>query len=216
MNNMVIEARSDSVHHVTGVEYFDPDKTLITPLRRAIANAQDMVLKLNGVGELILFSSQGEYFHNITDESAFFSAPVEMIEISILSGSARRIYAEQGIGRNIDELMWKVGHYCSGGRLMEGCYPVDMVELTYWPNLTRLPHTPNSMRIAALLSRHPASIAFVARLLKISAEEIYQFYSAASCAGHARPVNRVPVEPKLEPHRHQTLLSALLKKLAAL
>jgi hypothetical protein len=91
-----------------------------------------------------------------------------------------------------------------------------MVELIYWPNLSRLPHTAAAPRIAALLSRHSTTIAFAARLLKVAPEELYQFYSAAYCSGIARPVNRVPAEPVLEPHRHQTLLAGLWKKLSGL
>jgi hypothetical protein len=54
------------------------------------------------------------------------------------------------------------------------------------------------------------------RLLKVTPEEMYQFYSAARASGIARPINRQPEEPKLEPHRNQTLLSSLLSKIARL
>lgn len=204
------------VHHITGVDYFDPDITIITTLKRALTNAQNLMLRIEGVGELLLLSNRGEYFSRITDERAFFCTPRERVEISVLSGRDKRVPSTDKVGRNVDELMWKAAFHSSQGRLLQGCYPVDMVELDYWPNLTRLPHTPNSQRIASLLSRHPASIAFAARLLHIAPEEIYQFYSAARCAGWARPVNRTPEEPKLEPHRNQTLLSALMKKISSL
>lgn len=88
--------------------------------------------------------------------------------------------------------------------------------VAHWPNFTRLPQTPNSLRIAALLVQHPTSVTLAARLLKIEREELYQFYSAARCAGLARAVNRKPEEPKLAPHRHQTLLAALLNKIAGI
>ncbi|TGX51013.1 hypothetical protein DIT72_02990 [Marinobacter orientalis] len=114
----------------------------------------------------------------------------------------------------MDELMWQTAFYVSKGRLMEGCHWNDVVQLDYWPNLTRLPATPDIFRILALFYKHPTSIFFASRLLKVPAGEMYQVYSAARAAGFARAINRKPEEPRLEPHRSQTLLSSLLSKLA--
>lgn len=198
------------------VEYFDPDTTLITTLKRAIIHEQYILLEPFEGGELLLAGNRGEYFNTISDEPRFFTSPASSMKLTILSGKDPRIPPVEKAGRSIDELMWKAAFYSSHGRLMHGCYPADVVELEHWPNLTRLPHTANAARIASLLSRQPSSIALAARKLKIAPEEIYQFYSAARCAGLARPINRTPHEPWLEPHRHQTLLSALWEKIASL
>lgn len=214
--NMTMPSPLEGTYHITEVDYFDPDETLITIIKRAVVNSQDILLKLDGVGELLLLASRGEYFSQVSDELSFFASPVADIDITILAKGDHRLPSTETIGRNCDELMWKAAFYNSKGRLMQGCSPVDMVELEHWPNLSRLPHTTNAPRIAALLSGHPTTIAFAARLLRIAPVEVYQFYSAARCAGLARPVNRTPEEPKLEPHRHQTLLSALLKRISDL
>jgi len=127
-----------------------------------------------------------------------------------------RTHDTNRVGRNIDELMWMAGFYASDGRLMEGCYRDDVVEVMFWPNFTRLPSTPNSMRLASLLSTHPTSIALAHRFLRIDKEEAYQFYTAARCAGLARSINRAPEEPPLKPHRNQALLGLLLNKIAGI
>lgn len=199
-----------------GVSYFDPEKYLINVLRRATVHRQDLLIELQGVGEIILLCSRGEYFGFATDMAEFCTAPPDRYEITVLSAGHRRMPDEGAHGRNIDELMWQTAFYASSGRLMEGCYRDDVVELTDWPNLTRVPLTANSHRIAALLHHHPTSVTLAARLLKIDMAEMYQFYSAARCSGMARAVNRRPEEPRLEPHRNQTLLSALFAKVARL
>ena len=209
-------SREEVDARTVGVDYFSPENYLINILRRATANKQDMLIELDGVGEVILLSNRGEYFGFATDMAEFCTAPVDRYELTLLGAGHRRMPGEGAIGRNIDELMWKTAFYASNGRLMEGCYRDDVVELTYWPNLTRVPVTPNTPRIAALLNRHPTSVTLAARLLKVDMAEMYQFYSAARCAGLARAVNRTPEEPKLEPHRNQSLLSALLAKVARL
>lgn len=212
--NAVVEAKNDA--RTAGIDYFNPDDYLITTLRRAMANQQDIHLEVKGLGELLMLSSRGEYFAYIADMAAFITAPLALTRLTILAAGDHRIPAATQVGRNIDELMWQAAFYASQGRLIEGCYRDDVVELEFWPNLSRLPHTPNSMRIAALLSRHPTSIFFASRLLKVEPAEMYQFYSAARIAGFARAINRTPEEPKLEPHRNQSLLSSLLKKIAGL
>jgi len=214
--NMTIPSPLEGTYHITDVNYFDPDETLITVVKRALDNEQDILIELGGIGELLLLASKGEYYSDLKDEQSFYCSSVDDVEITLLSQDNWRVHSHHSSGRNCDELLWKAAFYSSKGRLLQGCYPVDMVELTYWPNLSRLPHTANTPRIAALLSRHSTTIAFAARLLRLSPEEVYQFYSAAYCCGAARPVNRTPEEPKLEPHRHQTLLSALLKRISDL
>lgn len=217
MTTTTIESiNNDKQHHLSEVEYFNPDETIITALKRAVSNNQDLLLRLEQHNELVLLGSRGEYFSHLTDEKRFFTSPVDEIDITILGKGDKRSPSTELVGRSVDELLWRAAYYASEGRLMQGCYPADMVEIAYWPNLTRLPHTSNTGRIIALLSRHPAPVAFVARLLKIPAEEIYQCYSAARCAGLARPINRKFEEPTLEPHRHRSLISSLMKKLSSL
>jgi hypothetical protein len=213
---MTLPSTPEDSPRITDVDYFDPDNTLITTLKRAIAHEQDILLQRDGGGELVLLGSRNEYFSAVSDEQFFYTAPVAGAKLTLLSRKDPRIPPVESIGREVDELLWKAAFYNSRGRLMHGYYPVDVVELAAWPNLTRLPHTTNAPRIASLLSRQPTSIAVAGRLLKVSPEEMYQFYSAARCAGLARPINRTPQEPRLAPHRHQTLLLALWKRIAGI
>lgn len=212
--NAVAELHDDV--RTAGVEYFDPDDHLLTTMRRASANAQDLHIEIKDLGSLTQLTSRGECFLQSNDLPRFFSTSPDACKLTILDADDPRIPTTNNIGRNIDEMMWHAAFYASGGRLMRGCYRDDVVELEYWPNLTRLPHTPNAIRIASLLLRHPTSVTLASRLLKVDTAELYQFYSAARAAGFARAVNRTPDEPKLEPHRNQTLLSSLLKKIAGL
>ncbi|MBB3062411.1 DNA-binding response OmpR family regulator [Microbulbifer rhizosphaerae] len=111
------------------------------------------------------------------------------------------------------ELIWNVAFYLTSGRLMEGHHLHDVVQLVSWPNLTRLPVTPNTFRILSLFSRRPTSVYFAARLLKVSQEEMNRVYSASIAAGHIKAINRPAEKPEISPHRSRTLLSSFLKKL---
>jgi hypothetical protein len=199
-----------------GVEYFDPGHHLIDIVRRATANRQDIIVSAEGVGHLILLSTRGEYFPSVSDLALFCKVPADRFKVEVLKQGDGRLPAAGYIGSNIDELMWCAAFHVSEGRLMEGCYRDDVVQLSVWPNLTRLPRTPNSIRLSALFTRYPTSITFAGRMLGIDRAEMFQFYSAARCAGFARALNRKPEEPALQPHRNKSLLSLLLGKIADL
>ncbi len=194
-------------------DFFNPDLYLITTFRRAISNGQDICVAAHGLGSLILLGSRGEYFSDSPDLQELIQLSPKKCRVSVLSQDDSNLYAERA-GRSVHELMWQTAYRVSEGRLMEGCHWNDVVQLEYWPNLTRLPLTPNTFRILALFYQHPTSVFLASRLLKIPTAEMYQVYSAARAAGVARAVNRHVEEPRLEPHRNQTLLSSLFRKLA--
>ena len=194
--------------------YFSPDDCLLTTLQRATANHQDIRVTAGPAGILTLLSSRGEYFTDSPDLAELLCLHPDNCRVRILRAGDPQIPPSTLIGRNIDELLWQAAFHASAGRLMQGCNQDDVIQLDYWPNLTRLPHTPNSFRILALLSKHPTSVFFAARLLKVPASEVFQVYSAAKAAGLSRTINRKVEEPRLEPHRNQSLLSSLLKKIA--
>jgi len=196
---------------------FSPDECAIAPIRQAVKNKQDVMLTVDGVGQVLVRASEGECLPGpINDIEKFCTTPREKIRINVLDPETARRQAGGRIGRNIDELLWTAAFYASQGRLMAGCNTYDVVQIRHWPNLSRLPQTPNTARIMALLTRYPTSISLAYRLLKISAEEIYRVYSAARCAGLAYAVNGQVQERPVKPHRHQTLLGQLLNKIAGL
>jgi hypothetical protein len=197
-----------------GVRHFSPDDYLINIVKRAVANGQNVEICADENGCVLVMTKRGEFFADVRSLEDLCRTPATKFRVTVQDGDTHPLARD--IGRNIDELMWCAGFYASQGRLMEGCFRDDVVELSYWPNFTRLPSTANGMRLAALLSRYPTSIALASRLLKIDAGEAYQFYTAARCAGLARAVNRRPEEPPLKPHRNQALLGLLLNKIAGL
>jgi hypothetical protein len=194
-------------------EVFRADDYLVNIIKRAVSNSQNIHVSLPGSGSITILPTIGEYFNRTDTIEDFCSTPAQNFKVTVLTEKESDNYPDD-TGRNIDELMWYAGFYASNGRLMDGCFRDDVVQLMHWPNLTRLPSTPNTMRLASLLSNCPTSITLAYRYLRIDKKEAYQFYSAAKCAGLIRAVNRTPEEPKFKPHRNQALLGLLLSKIA--
>ncbi|MHB8252617.1 MAG: hypothetical protein ACYDEV_02690 [Acidiferrobacter sp.] len=198
-------------------DHFSPDDTVITSVRRALQNEQDVVLTLAGVGQILVCGALGEYLPGpMNDLIKFCTAPANQIRVAVLKPDEVVRAIGGRTGRGIDEFMWSAAFHASQGRLIEGCSTYDVVQFQYWPNLSRLPQTANTIRIVAMFTRYTTSITLARRLLKIGADEMYQIYSAAHCAGLARIVNGSVQEPVLKPHRNQSLLNNLLAKITEL
>ncbi len=197
------------------IETFSADDYIINIIRRAMTNAQDIIIDGQSHGHIVILAKAAEYFAEVESLSDFCNLNSKELKITVLNEKKIKQY-KTGIGRNIDELLWQAGYYASNGRLMEGCRWNDAIKLHYWPNFTRLPITPNTLRIAALLAVQPVTIEHAILCLKVKREEVYQFYCASLCAGAVSTVNGISEAPKLKPHRSNALLGMLLSKIASI
>ena len=182
MNNASTHQENSADGSFSAREYF------LGIAREIMASRENAHIALPGKGEVYLFPRSEEYHANIPDMEDFCLTPASRFKVTVL-GDARGEVAP-GAGRHVSDLLWQAAFHASGGGLIEGCSKYDVVQFLRWPNLTRLPKTPNTMRICALLTRYPMTIMLVHRKLGIDKKELYQTYSAAYCAGLTNIVGR--------------------------
>jgi len=137
-------------------------------------------------GELVISPRRGEYARRILDAAGFFQAPRSSFTVAEVK---EQIPPSIQKGR-IEDLLWEATLHAAQGRLIEGLHKYDVVQFTRWPNLTRVPLTPNVMRICALLTRFPSGTYLAQAILNIGAAEIYSVCSAAKVIGIVKQVNR--------------------------
>lgn len=215
LNNMSIQAAESHDHYFVASDY------LLGIVQRVVASGENTRVTLAGNGQIFLYPARNAYCGSIADMAGFCQAPAAEFETSPLGPAA----APGKATKSIEELMWEAAFYASNGRLIKGCSKYDVVKFRRWPNLSRLPQSPNTMRICALLTRHPTTIMLTHRRLGAEKEEIYQTYSAAYSAGLVRMVSRNPqattgpdsAEPaEGNPASQRSLLRALLAKISGL
>lgn len=171
---------------------FSPEQYFLGLATKAAKAGGNTHFILPGGGELVMLSARGAWHAGIPDMTAFCRANASAFRVAHLNDDeAGSLTREMGPARTIRDLFWQAAFYASQGRLITGAAHgkqpgmLDVVRLHRWPNLTRLPHTPNTLRICALLTRYPTSLAMVSRKLDIEPEEVYQVYSAAHGSGIA-------------------------------
>lgn len=200
-------------------ETFDPSEGLVGILWRAIEHNEDILVTLESGAGIVLVPSRGEYAGYASDMRTFCEAGVEQYTVKCLDSDYRKQF-ERGktLQRCMFELLWQAGFFGSKGRLIVGCGRYDVVQLTRWPNLTRVPAMPSAMAIAALLSRYPTHISIARRLTGVTAEEINKFCSAAFASRSLKILSRTEAvdEPELKPHSNSSIFGRVMDRLRSL
>ncbi len=153
----------------------------------AISRQENVQIEL-GSAYVVILPARREYLTNVTDGRGFYQSAASEFTVKRLGPALPDRFLSDPPKR-LEDMMWRAAYYVSEGGLTEGCTVFDVVRLRRWPNLTRLPSTPNTFRIFALLSRYPTSIGLVHRMLSISKDEVFRAVSAAYCAGLIEKVN---------------------------
>lgn len=149
---------------------------------------------LSGIGEVVIDPVRSCYAAFIPNPEAFYQTSAASFQTAPTRTSSFPDYPE----RDLEELLWAAAHHASSGRLLTGCSKYDVVKLRHWPNLSRLPVTPNTMRLCAFLSRRPSAIHLARKLVGVDESEAYGFYSAALSAGALDLVSRASTRSPME------------------
>ncbi len=206
--------------------YFSAAEHLVGLVQRALAEGHDTRISLPGKGAVYLFPAQRAYAASLVDLAGFCQMPAACFKTALLDAEQAALLRDASPLRNVSELLWTAAFHASNGRMVESrvgdrlVHMHDIIRFRHWPNLSRLPITGNTMRICALLTRQPSSILLIPRKLGISAEEMFQVYSAAYCSGALEILSADPqaaASPAAPPAAaHHDLLRGLLAKLIRL
>ena len=216
---------------------FDPGSYLLGTLMEAAVEAErrdavavisfygDRVILTdprNGVIRTNLSSSQARGFalSSMEADAAAASATVGLqrprVEY-VTRADADSRYTGKTYSVPQEMFMWTLGAMTSRGRLSSTCSPEERVYLRRWPNLTRISHTANEMRIVAYWVRQAISPQEIAAALGVSEREVFGVYTAACAAGLAgkarREADGIWEAPPVAEPRERGLFSSILDRL---
>ena len=179
---------------VSAASRFEASDCLLQALTDAARRSATVKVEVPGGGRVWLNGGKEQFWSDIEDQQTFFTTPSRNARIRTESRPG-----ELSRARPLEELLWTAGYIGSGGALLSRCQLYDVIELDHWPNFTRLAHSENLFPLCSLLAYRPTSLSFAYRMLRISTEEAFRFYSAATVSGHVRVVSSQPPRSATDP-----------------
>lgn len=177
----------------------------------------------SGVVRTNLTSSQARGFalssFDPTAQATSATIGLDRPQVRFISYADAARYADSTYVIPEEAFMWMLGSVTSRGRLPAGLDADERVYLRRWPNLTRISHSANDMRIVAYWTRQATSLAEIVAALGVSEREVYSVYTAAYAAGLAgkarREVDGVWEAPTVEAPRERGVFASILGRLLA-
>lgn len=207
--------------------YYNPHNYFQGVFERAlqVAQTQEHGVLISGMPEpIVLLPKSNRMLCEIPDHQlkALCLVPVQqrLITISPLDITDPKMQplcqSVQNLQRcqPLDQLIWKIALWTARGHLPEGTDLQKVVQLSRWPNLTRLLLTPYSLQIASLWHKRPYSLLETAKLLDIPQRYVFTFYSGVIALQLLKTPNTIqPVLAPKQDVKQQDFFHRLLSKI---
>ena len=79
--------------------------------------------------------------------------------------------------------LWQMAIWTAQGRLIYPMTPHTVFTLKRWPNLTRLAHVPESMRLSAFLTKTSVNLNILYKVMPLEMPDILNYLAATSITG---------------------------------
>ncbi|MBO7554877.1 MAG: hypothetical protein J6T41_02760 [Neisseriaceae bacterium] len=84
---------------------------------------------------------------------------------------------------SFESCLWQFSLWTCRGRLVSEILPDTMVRLKGWPNLTRLAHISDSMRLSAFMTQTTANLHILYKILRVELKDLLDFIAATYMVG---------------------------------
>lgn len=215
-------------YHPEGMEkiFYDPSKYLQNVFIKAYQLAQTVKeggILIEGLSKpVLLLPLENQIFWDIgfNDQKlrTMASMPLANHHLRTYKISEKELQKQnilsQSSPQSLDLFLWKLALWTARGRLPKNTDLYKIVQLSQWPNFTRLIVTPHALEITALWMKHPHySLLETASVLQIRQRYVFALFSAT------RMLQLVSLGPyteqtsKLREHAKRGLFQRLLSHL---
>lgn len=164
------------------IRRFNPQKGLLGALKFASQGHQDIAVLHDGKPVLIVFPSIQRVLLTIstTDlEKLCKNDDVSVICKAVPDNPQWKEKAKV----TIMSCLWQMAIWTAQGRLIYPMTPHTVFTLKRWPNLTRLAHVPESMRLSAFLTKTSVNLNILYKVMPLEMPDILNYLAATSITG---------------------------------
>ena len=151
---------------------------LLADIEVAIERGKPSIIAVDGAGQIWIDPEGNCYWQQVTDPETFFATRSRKASVKRAPLPGARLPSGP-----LEELLWDAAFLGSGGHLFEGNPLHDLIELSWWPNLTRVAHFQSTYALCAFLANRPSTMHLVFRALHVPEDGAYRFYNAALASG---------------------------------
>lgn len=166
---------------------FDPAQYFLGLLQTAIAAAKDTIFVLPGQIWLVATPKTQRYYSALSGDKLQVLLSATPGEIQLRQLPVEKVlespWAKDVSEHPLDELLWHAALASSGGRLLLGKHPEDIVRLKQWPQVAHLPSYRKFLRIAAFMNHNAASLQTIAERTGAPLESVFDFHNACAAMG---------------------------------
>ncbi len=166
----------------TSIQVFDPDKGLLGTLRKVIAQDREMVIIFDNKPLMIVYPDIQKILLAVGPQVLQKLCDKEDLTLAtkpIPNNPAWRNNAKV----SFESCLWQFAVWSCKGRLVKGITPDSMLRLKGWPNLTRLAHIQDSMRLSAFMTQTTANLHILYKIMKVELIDLLNFIAATYLIG---------------------------------
>lgn len=164
------------------IQIFDPDLGLLGVLRKTMAQESDMVIVYENKPLMIVYPDIQKILLAVGPDVLQKLCARDDIKVE-----ARIIPDNPAWRKNakvsFESCLWQFALWSSRGRLVKGVSPESMLRLKGWPNLTRLAHIQDSMRLSAFMTQTTANLHILYKIMKVDLVDLLNFLASTYLIG---------------------------------
>lgn len=164
------------------IHRFNPQKGLLGALKFASQGHQDIAVLHEGKPVLIVFPSIQRVLLTVSAAELEKLCKDDNLAIVCKAVPDNPQWKEKA-KVTIMSCLWQMAIWTAQGRLIYPMTPQTIFTLKRWPNLTRLAHVPESMRLSAFLTKTSVNLNILYKVMPLEMPDILNYLAATSVTG---------------------------------
>lgn len=164
------------------IEVFDPETGLLGGLRQACRQDRDVALIYQNKPLLIAFPSDQKILLAVAPDVLKKLCRQDGLAVNLKPINDNPEWREKA-KVSFESCLWQFAVWSSCGRLVSEIGPDVMMRMKGWPNLTRLAHIQDSMRLSAFMTQTTANLHILYKILRVELIDLLNYISATYMIG---------------------------------
>ena len=175
------QTQADGTRKAT-IHRFNPQKGLLGALKFASQGHQDIAVLHEGKPVLIVFPNIQRVLLTVNATELEKLCKDDNLAVVCKAVPDNPQWKEKA-KVTIMSCLWQMAIWTAQGRLIYPMTPQTVFTLKRWPNLTRLAHVPESMRLSAFLTKTSVNLNILYKVMPLEMPDILNYLAATSVTG---------------------------------